>query len=164
MAHHSNPLSPRPLNLLGGLAVAALMSRSAALFLRAPEAQGSPLRTGLVYHEAFLEHDTGKNHPERPARLATILRRLKETGRLPTLALLEPSGFDAHEEDRLGGMRVAAQGSAQMTSVVREIGEESCHGRLVSVLEGGYDLEGLAESVAARIAMLQQPPKKPNKE
>jgi len=363
-------MSPRFPNLLGGLVVAALVSWGAALFLRAPEAQGGsggpaqagPLRTGLVYQELFLEHDTGKTHPEQPARLTAILRRLKETGMLPTLTLLEPSpaplqwvetihrreylrevqrgcefgqrflhspdtpvsarsyevallaaggvltaidavlagrvrnafcairppghhalpdramgfclfnnvaigaryvqqahglqrvlivdwdvhhgngtqavfeddptvlyfsvhqhpfypgtgnedeqgfgqgggytvnvplpagcgdqeylaalrevlrpkalafhpdfvlvsaGFDAHEDDPLGGMRVTAQGFAQMTAVVREIAEESCRGRLVSVLEGGYDLEGLAVSVAAHISALQQPPKKPNRE
>ncbi len=70
--------------------------------------------------------------------------------------VLISAGFDAHKDDPLGGMNVTASGFAEMTSIVKEIAEKCCKGRLVSVLEGGYDLNGLADSVEAHISVLQK--------
>jgi acetoin utilization deacetylase AcuC-like enzyme len=66
------------------------------------------------------------------------------------------AGFDAHKDDPLGGMRVTTQGFAELTQLVKGIAEKSCKGRLVSVLEGGYHLEGLAASVEAHIRVLMR--------
>jgi acetoin utilization deacetylase AcuC-like enzyme len=68
--------------------------------------------------------------------------------------VLISAGFDAHKDDLLGGMKVTADGFAQLTQIVKEISEKCCEGRLVSVLEGGYGLEGLADSVEAHIRIL----------
>jgi acetoin utilization deacetylase AcuC-like enzyme/formylglycine-generating enzyme required for sulfatase activity len=68
--------------------------------------------------------------------------------------VLISAGFDAHKDDLLGGMKVTAEGFAQLTQIVKEISEKCCEGRLVSVLEGGYGLEGLAASVEAHIQVL----------
>ncbi|MCP4263366.1 MAG: SUMF1/EgtB/PvdO family nonheme iron enzyme [Planctomycetes bacterium] len=68
--------------------------------------------------------------------------------------VLISAGFDAHKDDLLGGMRLTAEGFAQLTQIVKEISEKCCEGRLVSVLEGGYGLEGLAASVEAHIQVL----------
>ena len=70
--------------------------------------------------------------------------------------VLISSGFDAHKDDPLGGMKVTPEGFAEMTRIVKEIAERSCYGRLVSVLEGGYNLRGLAKSVEAHILALQE--------
>ena len=70
--------------------------------------------------------------------------------------VLISAGFDAHKDDLLGGMRVTAQGFAQLTQTVKEIAEKCCEGRLVSVLEGGYGLDGLAASVEAHIKVLTE--------
>jgi acetoin utilization deacetylase AcuC-like enzyme/formylglycine-generating enzyme required for sulfatase activity len=70
--------------------------------------------------------------------------------------VLISAGFDAHNGDLLGGMRLTAQGFAQLTQIVKEIAEKCCHGRLVPVLEGGYGLEGLAASVEAHIRVLMK--------
>ncbi|HIJ53749.1 MAG TPA: SUMF1/EgtB/PvdO family nonheme iron enzyme [Planctomycetes bacterium] len=70
--------------------------------------------------------------------------------------VLISAGFDAHENDLLGGMKVTAQGFAQLTAIVKTIAQKCCQGRLVSVLEGGYDLEGLAASVEAHIQVLMK--------
>jgi acetoin utilization deacetylase AcuC-like enzyme len=70
--------------------------------------------------------------------------------------VLVSAGFDAHEGDLLGGMRVTEQGFAKLTQIVKSIAEKCCSGRLVSVLEGGYGLEGLAASVEAHIRVLMQ--------
>jgi acetoin utilization deacetylase AcuC-like enzyme len=70
--------------------------------------------------------------------------------------VLISAGFDAHEDDLLGGMRVTAEGFAKLTRIVKQIAEKCCRGRLVSVLEGGYHLEGMAASVEAHIRVLME--------
>jgi len=70
--------------------------------------------------------------------------------------VLVSAGFDAHKGDLLGGMRVTEQGFAKLTQIVKSIAEKCCSGRLVSVLEGGYGMEGLAASVEAHIRVLMQ--------
>jgi len=70
--------------------------------------------------------------------------------------ILISAGFDAHRDDPLGGMNITAEGFAEMTSIIKEIAEKCCEGRIVSVLEGGYDLDGLADSVEAHVAVLMK--------
>ena len=70
--------------------------------------------------------------------------------------VLISAGFDAHKDDLLGQMAVTADGFAQLTKIVAEIAERCCEGRIVSVLEGGYHLEGLAESVESHIRALMR--------
>jgi acetoin utilization deacetylase AcuC-like enzyme len=53
-------------------------------------------------------------------------------------------------------MKVTAQGYGQLTRIVKELAEKCCKGRLVSVLEGGYSLEGMAESVEAHLRALME--------
>ncbi len=72
-----------------------------------------------------------------------ILRPVAETWR-PDLVLVS-AGFDAHRRDPLGGMQVSAEGFASVCSVAQEIGG----GSAVLLLEGGYDLRGLEDSVRA---------------
>jgi len=60
--------------------------------------------------------------------------------------ILVSSGFDAHFRDPLGGMRVTEGGFAALTRRVKRMAAECCGGRMVAALEGGYDLEALAES------------------
>ncbi len=69
--------------------------------------------------------------------------------------VLISAGFDAHKDDLLGGMNVTVKGFEEMTAIVKDIAETCCNGRIVSVLEGGYNLSGLAESVEAHILALQ---------
>jgi acetoin utilization deacetylase AcuC-like enzyme/formylglycine-generating enzyme required for sulfatase activity len=70
--------------------------------------------------------------------------------------VLISAGFDAHKDDLLGGMNVTVKGFEEMTAIVKDIAETCCNGRIVSVLEGGYSLSGLAESVEAHILVLQE--------
>jgi acetoin utilization deacetylase AcuC-like enzyme len=69
--------------------------------------------------------------------------------------ILISAGFDAMRNDGLGVFDVSPEGFAAITRVVVELADELCGGRIVSVLEGGYRLEGLAESVAAHVRVLQ---------
>jgi acetoin utilization deacetylase AcuC-like enzyme len=71
----------------------------------------------------------------------------------PDLVLIS-AGFDAHARDPLGGCELSAGGYAAMTRLVAALAAERCGGRVVSVLEGGYDLEALAESANAHVAAL----------
>jgi acetoin utilization deacetylase AcuC-like enzyme len=74
----------------------------------------------------------------------------------PNLILIS-AGFDAHRDDPLAGMTVTEDGYAHMTTIVRDIAERCCEGRLVSLLEGGYNLEALARSVDRHLQTLGQP-------
>ncbi|MDI9571387.1 MAG: histone deacetylase [Pseudomonadota bacterium] len=64
----------------------------------------------------------------------------------PELVLLS-AGFDSHFQDPLGDMRVTPKGYVFMTRILMDIAAACCGGRLVAVLEGGYNVEALTESV-----------------
>jgi len=73
----------------------------------------------------------------------------------PDLVLIS-AGFDAHEADPLGGMKMTPAGYADLTRIVRRVAQATARGRIVSVLEGGYDLDGLAASVEAHLRALME--------
>jgi len=58
-------------------------------------------------------------------------------------------GFDIYMHDPLGGMSVSPDGFAGLTQVLMDIARESCDGKLVLTLEGGYNLDGLRDSAKA---------------
>lgn len=66
----------------------------------------------------------------------------------PDLVIVS-AGFDTHRDDPLGGMGMSKAGFFALTSILRGIAEREAGGRLLLVLEGGYDLEGLASGVRA---------------
>lgn len=68
--------------------------------------------------------------------------------------VLVSAGFDAHRSDPLGGMNVTERGFAAMASAMKSLAEEVCGGKLVLLLEGGYDLDGLSQSVHACVEVL----------
>ncbi|KFA93345.1 histone deacetylase family protein [Archangium violaceum] len=71
----------------------------------------------------------------------------------PDLVLVS-AGFDAHHADPLADMRLTERGFAAMCTALRELAESTCQGRLVLMLEGGYSLEGLSESVHACVEVM----------
>jgi acetoin utilization deacetylase AcuC-like enzyme len=64
------------------------------------------------------------------------------------------AGFDAHEADPLAGLRWTTDDFAWLTRQICALADECCAGRVVSSLEGGYDLNALADSVAAHVTEL----------
>jgi acetoin utilization deacetylase AcuC-like enzyme len=72
-------------------------------------------------------------------------------------AILISAGFDAHRDDPLAGLEVTESGYAALTTLVREAAERTCSGRIVSLLEGGYDLRALGASVEAHLEALARP-------
>jgi acetoin utilization deacetylase AcuC-like enzyme len=85
-----------------------------------------------------------------------------QTEILPALSMFQPelilisAGFDAHEKDPLAHINLTEDTFARMTSMVREPASKYCGGKLVSVLEGGYDLQALPRSVEAHIRELMK--------
>ncbi len=69
-------------------------------------------------------------------------------------AILVSAGFDAHKRDPLGGMRVTESAFGLMTRMIVAAAERHCGGRLLSLLEGGYDPEGLSSSVEEHVVAL----------
>src|SRR5436190_2217762 len=83
---------------------------------------------------------------------------------VPILLQFEPelvivsAGFDAHERDPLGGMRLSTAAFAAMTAELRRVADECCRGRIVAVTEGGYDLPALRASIEAALEALSSAP------
>ena len=69
-------------------------------------------------------------------------------------AILLSSGFDAHRRDPLGGMHVTEQAYGEITRRIVEAAARYSSGRVLSLLEGGYDMEGLSASVAEHVNAL----------
>jgi acetoin utilization deacetylase AcuC-like enzyme len=74
----------------------------------------------------------------------------------PDLVLIS-AGFDAFEHDPLAGMRVTHAGFAAMARRLRAVADRHAEGRIVAVLEGGYDLDGLAGGMTAVLETLTAP-------
>jgi len=70
--------------------------------------------------------------------------------------ILISAGFDGMQNDLLGVFNITPAGFAAITRIVVELSKELCRGRIVSVLEGGYRLDGLAESVLAHVQVLRE--------
>lgn len=96
-----------------------------------------------------------------PARSdGKIVRDVVEAYWLHRLEHFEPemifisAGFDAHAEDDQGGMRLQEADFAWLTAKLMDIAQRYCQGRVVSCLEGGYNLSSLSRSVAAHVRTL----------
>jgi acetoin utilization deacetylase AcuC-like enzyme len=72
----------------------------------------------------------------------------------PELILIS-AGFDSRKGDPLGGFELTDADFSDLTSLVRDLANHSARGRVVSLLEGGYNLAGLASAVTAHVQALQ---------
>ena len=97
----------------------------------------------------------GKRRSEYLDRYRLALERAADQAR-PELILLS-AGFDAHARDPIGSLGLEVEDFATMTTSVRDVANVHCQGRLVSLLEGGYHLDALAESVQAHLQGLLLP-------
>jgi acetoin utilization deacetylase AcuC-like enzyme len=82
-----------------------------------------------------------------------ILRPLHDFA--PDLVVIS-AGFDAHHRDPLGGLMLTEDDFRWATESLTEVARRHANGRVVSMLEGGYDLTGLAQSAAAHVTALMQ--------
>jgi acetoin utilization deacetylase AcuC-like enzyme len=117
------------------------------------------------YPGTGMEHETGVfnnivNVPLKPGSGSEEFRRGYAERILPALRNFHPdimlisAGFDAHVRDPLAQIRLQTSDFAWVTRELLEVAEKCCGGRVVSTLEGGYDLQALAESAAAHVRAL----------
>jgi acetoin utilization deacetylase AcuC-like enzyme len=71
----------------------------------------------------------------------------------PDLILIS-AGFDAHQRDPLGSLQLTEEDFAWVTLRLMDLADKHCDGRIVSMLEGGYDLAGLSGSVGVHVKAL----------
>jgi acetoin utilization deacetylase AcuC-like enzyme len=116
--------------------------------------------TGAVSERG--EHGTIVNAPLAPGDGGDAFREAFETAILPRLRDFAPdlvvisAGFDAHMRDPLASLNLVEADFGWATRKIMEVADASANGRIVSCLEGGYDLEGLARSVAAHVTALMR--------
>ncbi len=105
-------------------------------------------------------HDNLRNYALPRGAGGAQIRPIFEREIIPELERFEPeilmisAGFDAHRADPLGGLALEAEDFGWITALLCALADNVCDGRVVSALEGGYDLTGLQESVASHIDSL----------
>lgn len=123
--------------------------------------QQMPLWPGSGYASETGAHDNVMNIPlDQGTTSAGMLEAWKPA--LDRVDALEPdlivisAGFDAHVDDPLAGLNVEEDGFAELTAQIVALADSHSQGRVVSVLEGGYDLPALTRSVTAHASALFQ--------
>jgi len=115
---------------------------------------GSPRETGTDNNVVNVPLRAGSGSAEfRAAWSERILPMLDDFA--PELVIVS-AGFDAHRADPLAQLEVETEDFVWLTEELLAIADRHAQGRLVSVLEGGYDLNALAESVATHVQSLMQ--------
>jgi len=123
---------------------------------------------GIVYPGTGYAHERGKgagygftiNVPILPPGRDEVWRRAFDDPILPAIAKFDPqfvlisAGFDAHRLDPLAPLELETESYAWMTDELVGAAKRHCSGRLVSVLEGGYHLDALADCVAMHVSRL----------
>ncbi|MBV9567793.1 MAG: histone deacetylase family protein [Hyphomicrobiales bacterium] len=121
-----------------------------------------PLYPGTGASAETGEHDNIVNLPLASGTGPEVFRAAFETVILPRVDAFEPdlimisAGFDAHRRDPLASLDLGEEEFGWVTRRLMEIADLRCGGRIVSVLEGGYDLGALSASVAAHVGALME--------
>jgi acetoin utilization deacetylase AcuC-like enzyme len=124
--------------------------------------QQMPLFPGSGSPREMGAHGQIVNVPLREGSGGGVMRAAYESLIFPRIADFRPelilisAGFDAHEADPLAGLDWQAEDFAWLTQRICDLADAQCQGRIVSCLEGGYDLEALTASVAAHVGALQE--------
>lgn len=119
-----------------------------------------PLWPGTGAAHEIGPHDMILNVPLPPRTGGAVFRREYEAKVFPRVRASKPdlilvsAGFDAHRADPLADLMLETEDFRWVTERLCDLADELCGGRLVSCLEGGYDLDALAESVAAHVDIL----------
>ena len=122
--------------------------------------QQIPLWPGTGTEEEQGNYNNIVNIPLPPRSTGALMRQKYEALVFPVLQNFEPelilisAGFDAHEADPLAELNWSTSDFSWLTERLCKIAQECCEGRLVSTLEGGYDLEALADSVKVHVKKL----------
>ena len=121
-----------------------------------------PLYPGTGARSERGEHNNIVNAPLAAGNGGAEFREAVESAVLPRLDSFRPdlivvsAGFDAHMRDPLANLNLSEDDYAWVTRKLLDVADKHAQGRLVSVLEGGYDLQGLSRSVAAHVRALMR--------
>lgn len=113
---------------------------------------GAPNETGVAHNIVNVPFPRGTGSAAfRKAMTDVLLPALRDFS--PELLIIS-AGFDAHHLDPLGGLKFTDEDYHWITRELMKVADETAQGRVVSVLEGGYSLEGLASGTAAHVQAL----------
>jgi acetoin utilization deacetylase AcuC-like enzyme len=121
-----------------------------------------PLYPGSGSRSERGEHNNIVNAPLHAGDGGAQFQAAMEAAILPRVAEFRPdlivisAGFDAHMRDPLANLNFSEDDYVWVTRALMDIADECAGGRVVSVLEGGYDLQGLARSAAAHVTTLMR--------
>ncbi|WP_171092995.1 MULTISPECIES: histone deacetylase family protein [unclassified Ruegeria] len=124
--------------------------------------QQMPLWPGSGRTDETGVHDTVLNIPLAPGSGGAEMRAAYESQAFPRLRAFNPdliiisAGFDAHQDDPLANLNWSTGDFAWITAELCKIADEVCDGRIVSTLEGGYDLNALAAATRAHVEELMK--------
>lgn len=136
-----------------------LWDESRALFISSHQ---MPLWPGTGGADERGAHGNVMNLPLAPGTDGAAFRQVYEDMVLPQLDRFAPelvlisAGFDAHRNDPLAELALGEQDFAWVTGALCDIAARHASGRVVSCLEGGYDLTALGASVAAHVKVLME--------
>jgi len=183
--HHAEPDTAMGFCLFSSVAVAARVAQSLgtakvavvdfdvhhgngtqAAFEADPSLFLASIHQSPLYPGTGEEDETGVgnivNAPVPPHAPRELWRSRFEARLIPALDAFEPdlilisAGFDAHRRDPLAHQSLEEADFAWATRAVIEVARRRCGGRVVSSLEGGYDLEALGRSAVAHVRALQE--------
>jgi len=135
---------------------ALLQGDSRAFFVSSHQ---MPLWPGSGYASETGPHGTVMNLPLNPGSGRNEWRKAWDSALEAVRAhnpqmILISAGFDAHQDDPLASLNWTVADFAELTQDICNLAQELCEGRVVSVLEGGYDLEALAASARVHVEEL----------
>jgi len=136
-----------------------LWDEARALFVTS---QQMPLWPGSGHPTERGAHDNVLNLPLPPESGGAEMRARYEREALPRLRAFDPelviisAGFDAHQDDPLAQLNWTVEDFAWVTEALCALAKETAQGRVVSTLEGGYDLAALGASVRAHVEGLME--------
>ncbi len=183
--HHAEPDTAMGFCLFSNAAVAARAAQAAgaarvavidfdvhhgngtqAAFAEDPTLFLGSIHQSPLYPGTGEESETGLgnivNATVAPMAAREVWRRRFETRLMPALDAFAPdlilisAGFDAHARDPLAQQSLEAEDFAWATRAVLDVARARCRGRVVSTLEGGYDLMALGQSAVAHVQALSE--------